>query len=121
MAIKVDLHRRDERNRRWSENRWATAFNPINPKNGIWQSMISVTAPAGSPKANEFRREPILPRGAYLATIYLDQEGKTKKDPTYELGEREKIGQVEITGQWRPGYKPPKIIDFPQSSTGTAN
>ena len=109
-----DIYRWDTDPGQWSKDRWATAFNPINGKQKIWQSMISVTALKDSPRAKNFRRQPLLPSGKYIIKVYVDRESNIEKDPTHELSDRELIGQVEISGQWPPGYQPPKIIAFPQ-------
>ncbi|MCH7725511.1 MAG: hypothetical protein IH991_03365 [Planctomycetes bacterium] len=111
--LRVDIYRWNKQQRRWSVERWATAYNPIPTKAPHWQSMISVTAPKDSPRAATIRREPLLPAGAYLAKVYVDRNGNVK-NANYEMTGGELIGQVEITGQWRPGYQPPKIIQYPR-------
>ena len=55
-----------------------------------------------------------LPAGRYLIKIHIDQQDKTKQNRDYELGDTEIFGQVEIHGQWHPGYQPPKIIHAPR-------
>lgn len=113
LPLRVDLYRWDERRRRWSENRWGTAFGPVNGKRHLWQNIVAVTAPAGSPREKEIRQHPLLPGGRYLAKLYLDREKRTQKNPDYELGRREFIGQVEFRGPWPIGYRTPKIIHRP--------
>lgn len=100
----------------WSETPWGTAENPINGKEKVWQSMVFLVAPRDAPRAARLRhaRKARLPDGRYLAKIFIDKQGKTKMDRDYQLGEDELIGQVEFDGEWRPGYKPPKIIHAPQ-------
>ncbi|MEK6239796.1 MAG: hypothetical protein N2C14_34170, partial [Planctomycetales bacterium] len=101
-----------DRNRRaWSQQRWGTAFNPVNGKRTMWQSAMNVVAPTGSDRAGEARRQPSLPPGAYLAKMYLDRERKMEKNPDHLLGEKEFIGQAEISGEWPPGYQSPQILD----------
>ncbi|MCH8830218.1 MAG: hypothetical protein IID45_11640 [Planctomycetes bacterium] len=114
VPLQVDIFRWDRRQKQWSKERWATAFNPINGKRRMWQSLISVTAPTGSSRAGEVRKNHTLPPGSYLAKIYIDRQGKTRKNPEYRLGKKEFVGQVEITGQWPNGYRPPKIIRLPE-------
>lgn len=113
--LQVDIYRWDQENRRWSETRWATAFNRVNGKRRMWQSPISLAAPTVSPRANESRKLTRLPAGSYLAKIYIDQEGRTQENPQYKLGQREFVGQAKIKGNWPPGYQRPKAIDFPKS------
>lgn len=115
MPLKVDLYRWDSETKSWSPERWATAFGPINGKQSVWQNMMTATAPRDSDRVTSVRRdEPLLPSGNYLAKIFIDRDGKVAKDPDYELGEREFVGQVEINGDWPPGYQPPKTIAFPR-------
>jgi hypothetical protein len=115
MPLKVDLYRWDSETKSWSPERWATAFGPVNGKQSLWQNMMTATAPRDSDRVASVRREePLLPPGNYLAKIFIDRDGKVAKDPDYELADREFVVQVEITGDWPPGYQPPKTIAFPR-------
>lgn len=116
MPMQVDIYRRLPGTGQWSEHRWATGFSRVNGKRHVWQNPILVTAPADSPRAKEFSegRQRLLPTGEYRIRILIDLTGKTKKDPTYELGEAEFVAEVQITGNWKPGYQPPKIVQFPK-------
>ncbi|GAB4148942.1 MAG: hypothetical protein Tsb009_22980 [Planctomycetaceae bacterium] len=111
--LQVDIYRWDDQKQAWSKERWATAFNPIHGKRHMWQSMISVTASPKSARAKAVRKNRTLPPGTYLAKIYLDRQRRTQKDPQYQLGEKEFVGQVEIKDRWSNGYRPPKVIRFP--------
>ena len=113
-SLQVDLYRRIRDTGKWSEHRWATIFSRVNGQRNVWQNPVLLAAPAGSKLAAELRKLGRLPAGSYLAKIYVDQEGKTVKDPSYILGEREYVGQVEVNGEWKPGYQPPKIVSFPR-------
>ena len=115
LPLQVDVYRWNPRTRKFSTDRWATAFNKINGKKGLWQSLVTVTAPTNSKRAQEFRNSPKVPSGRYMVKIYVDRNRKTRKDPDYRLGKKEFVGEVEITGKWKPGYRPPRIINFPIS------
>ncbi len=114
MPLQVNFYRKDAGTGKWSEDRWATGFSRVNEERLIWQNAILVAAPVGSKRAEEFRRTLVVPGGSYLVKIYVDRAGKTKTDLTYELGQAEFVGKVLIEGPWKPGYQPPKIIEFPQ-------
>ena len=113
LPLQVDIYRRIPRTGKWSEHRWATGFSRVNGKRHVWQNPILVTAPADSALAKEFRERKLLPRGEYRIRILIDRDRKTVKAPTYELGEPEFVAEVQISGNWKPGYQPPKVIRFP--------
>lgn len=113
LPLQVDFYRRLPRTGKWSERRWATGFSRVNGKRHVWQNPILVTAPAGSPLAKEFRERKLLPPGEYRIRILIDRDRKTVKDPTYELGATEFVAEVQINGDWKPGYQPPKIVRLP--------
>lgn len=116
LPMRVDIHRWDAKNRRWSADRWATAFGPIAGKRRMWQNIFAVTAKPGSERAKRIRKEPLLPPGRYLAKLYVDFEKHTEKDPQYELGEKEFIGQIELApGRWQTGFRTPKTAQAPKS------
>ena len=110
--LRADIYRRLGDS--WSKTPWATAENPIAGKKYMWQSMVTAIAPRGSSRAKELTPQQPIPDGRYLIKIYIDREDKTKKDRDYELGHAEFYGQVEVHGEWKPGYQPPKIIRAPK-------
>lgn len=114
--LKADIYRWTGNG--WSAEPWATAENPINGKTNMWQSMVMAIAPRASNRAADFKpsEQTQLPEGRYLVKIYIDQQDKVKKDRDYELGPTELFGQVETSGQWPPGYQPPKIVQAPKSN-----
>lgn len=113
LPLQVDIYRRIPRTGKWSEHRWAAGFSRVNGKRHMWQNPILVTAPTDSPLAEEFRKRKLLPPGEYRIRILIDRERRTVNDPTYELGEPEFVAEVQISGNWKPGYQPPKVIPFP--------
>lgn len=120
LPMQVNLYRRNRESKKWSTDRWATGFSTVNQEKLIWQNPILVTAPRNSPRGEHLKEKPLLPAGAYLIRIYADADRKTSKDPNYELGDAEFVGAVEITGEWKPGYQPPKIVRFPDKEGGHA-
>lgn len=113
LPLQVDIYRRIPRTEKLSEHRWATGFSRVNGKRHVWQNPILVTAPTDSPLAREFRERKLLPPGEYRIRILIDRDRKTAKDPTYKLGEAEFVAEVQISGNWKPGYQPPKVVRFP--------
>lgn len=113
LPLQVDIYRRLPRTEKWSEHRWATGFSRVNGKRHVWQNPILVTAPTDSPLAEEFRERKLLPPGEYRIRILIDRERKTVNNPKYELGKAEFVAEVQISGNWKPGYQPPKVIRFP--------
>lgn len=115
MALQVNIHRLDPKTRQPSKERWATGFSQVNKQQSIWQNPIQVTAPAGSPREKEIRQRRQLPPGSYMIRILVDRSGKTAKEFTYELTEKEFVAAVDIQGEWKPGYQPPKVVQFPKA------
>lgn len=112
--LKIDIYRRLSSG--WSDGPWATAENPIHGDHNFWQSMLFLTAPRGSRRAEEFEHaeEIQLPTGRYLVKIYIDQEDKTKDDRDYELSDDEYYGEVQIRGRWRTGHEQKKVVGAPR-------
>lgn len=101
----------------WSDGGWSktpsgSAENPINAERKMWQSMVSVVAQRGTSRADELRHENNvrLPAGRYLIRIYIDQKGAAEKDRDRLWTDDDLHAEVEIDGEWQPGYQPPKII-----------
>ena len=100
----------------WSKTPWATTDNSVNGKRHMWQSSIFVSAPRGSQRAKQFGTSANLPSGRYLIKIYIDRDDQSKKNRDYEFSEDDFFGEVEIDGEWPPGYLPDqiKIIHAPK-------
>lgn len=109
----VDLYTRDADSGEWSTRRGATVFGKVN-REGVGQHMVSIVLPADQPPTDEVRRHPRLPGGPWLARLYIDRERKTEQDPWYRLGALELVGEALLDGEWRPGYQPPRIVEFKQ-------
>jgi hypothetical protein len=114
MLLRVDIYRWHEDAQRWSERPWATGDRGVFGKGRLWQQHLTRLAPRGSARAEEIRRQPRLPRGKYLAKVYVDTEKKLETSPGYVLGDAELVGQVEFTTHWPPGYGSMTVVKFPQ-------
>jgi len=113
--LRADLHR--VTGDRVSNTRWATAEGPINGEGNMWQSLVFGTADRGSERANTLKADTPIPAGPYVIRIYIDRDDLTKRDRDYKLGDKEFFGRVSIRGQWKPGYKEPKVVRAPQETT----
>jgi hypothetical protein len=114
LLLRVNIYRKQ--NKGWSKTPWATSDNSVNGKRHMWQSMIFAIAPRGSQRAQQFGTSANLPSGRYLVKIYIDRDDKSKKNRDYEFSEDDFFGEVEIDGDWPPGYLPDqiKIIHAPK-------
>jgi hypothetical protein len=105
-VLQVDLYRWDEEAKGWSKFRWANGDRQVFGKGRTWQQHLSVTAPRDSRRAGEIvkAKSATLPRGKYLAKVYVDREDRLAKDFTYILGKEEFVGQIEVNSDWPAGY-----------------
>lgn len=108
--LQVDLYRREGGG--WSKDRWATSDRPVFGKGKLWQHSLSLTAPRGSKRAEQIRKEQTLPPGRYLLKVYVDRAGKLSKDFRAEMGEAEFVGEVEVESRWPAGYGEMTIATF---------
>jgi len=111
MLMQADVHRQTDSG--WSEHRVATSDRPVFGKGKLWQHSLSLTAPRGSKEAKEIESRQ-LPPGRYLVRLYVDREGKLRKDFREELGEDEFVGQVEVESRWPAGYGRMTAVSYPQ-------
>ena len=114
--LQVDLYR--WKNTDWSSERVATSDRPVFGGGNLWQHSLSLTAPRNSDRATELTSLK-LPKGRYLAKIYIDQTGKLADDFHDELGEDDYVGEIDFQSQWPPGYGQMTVVKFPQSSAAT--
>jgi len=112
MLLQVDLYRKE--GQRWSKTRWATADRPVFGPKGLWQQSLSLCGPAGSERAQRFRKIHRLPPGQYRVKIYIDQAGKLKDNYQAVLSEKEFIGEVVLESKWPAGYQRMTVAKFLQ-------
>lgn len=120
VALRVDLYRWQHQQKRWAEFRSGTSTNAINAKKHMWQGLMSVIVPTRSAQADAVRSHPQLPKGPWLAKVFLEPnpEDATKENDNHRpngdkhVSDSKLIGQFEITGDWPAGYQPPKTVHF---------
>ena len=106
--LKVELFPWDEQAKAWSSQRAGFAEGPVNAQQRVFQSMVSQTAAASNAAAvTELRRQPRLAAGRYLARVWIDRspDGRTATERHWE-----RVGELEFSGDWPPGYQPPKTV-----------
>ena len=109
--LRVDIYRWEGQS--WSAVRVATGDGYVNGPQRLWQNMILGIARRNQPDAIvDALEKRLLPAGKYHAKLYLDREEKLVSQRDYVLGANEFVGSVEFSGQWKPGYQPPKIAEF---------
>lgn len=104
LTLRANLYRWDEQAKDWSKEPWATGDRQVFGGGKLWQQHLSLVAPRGSERAISLDKTDTLPPGRYLAKIYIDQENNLEKKYPYELGEKEFVGQVELSSRWPAGY-----------------
>jgi mono/diheme cytochrome c family protein len=113
MLLQADLYRRTDSG--WSPFRVATSDRLVFGKGRLWQHSLSLTAPRGTPWAEEIRSER-LPPGRYLIKIYIDKAARLQQDFTAELREEDLVGQLEVESRWPAGYGKMTVVKFPEKS-----
>lgn len=108
--LRVDVFRKQGDG--WSDKPWATGDRAVFGKGKLWQQHLTVIAEKDSKRAKEIEESPGLPPGAYLIRIYVDREGKLKKDPTADLGATDLIKKIEVSSRWPEGYNRMTIVKF---------
>ncbi len=102
-------------NGKWSSKRIATGDGYVNGPQKLWQNMIlGIDDRSQSGKSAESKR--LLPSGKYRVRMFLDRDKRLDRDRDYELGDEEFVGSVEFSGDWKPGYQPPKIVEFKEEN-----
>lgn len=96
----------------WAKQRVATADGPVG-KQQQWQNIVAVVAPRGSAAAREALRTRQLPAGRYLMRVYVDRHDQRRENADYKFTPADMLGEIEIQGDWPPGYQPPKIVEMP--------
>lgn len=113
--LQVRLFRKQESGR--TSNPIAVAGNPVNGKQSVWMSsmfqyMKKESAFFKEVKNKEYSR---MPRAIYVAKLYVDQDGRLKKNPNAVLSEKDVIATFELSAHWPNGYQKPKIISLKSS------
>ncbi|MGE0606808.1 MAG: hypothetical protein AB7O62_06745 [Pirellulales bacterium] len=80
----------------------------------LWQQHLTFVARRKSKRAKTLAANTSLPPGKYLLKIFVDRRGQLAQDSTYELGDDDFVGQVEIDAHWPAGYGSMTVARFPQ-------
>jgi hypothetical protein len=97
-----------------ADERWATGDRAIYGKGKLWQQHLTLVAPREANRTKDVS-EGVLPAGRYRVVIYVDQYDELAKNLDYELGTKEKVGEVELRSEWPPGYDSMTVIQFPHN------
>lgn len=109
--LQIDLFQQTDNG--WSIHRVATSDRPVFGAKNLWQHSLSLIAQRGSPWATELQKQQ-LPRGRYLAKIYVDQTEKLQSDYTSQLDQTDLVGEVEFDSTWPVGYGRMTVVKFPE-------
>lgn len=110
--MQIRLYRWD--NGQWSEKPVAFGDSPINPNNGNWQTIIFSYLPREKVAGLKLLERRQLPADRYQARFFVDRDNHFAENRDYEFTDSDGIGSVEIDGEWKPGYQPPKIVTAPK-------
>ena len=102
--LQVRIHAWDAKANTWEKEPIATTDRKVFGKGAQWQHNLTLLADADSERAKQFARAPALPRGKYLVKVYVDRDGRLAKDWKETLNDKNFVGQVEITTDWKEGY-----------------
>ena len=110
--IQVDVYAWDDKAGGWEATPVATSDRVVWGKGKLWQHTVTLLAEPGSERAKQWSNgKPALPSGRYLLKVYVDADGRLKKDWTAALGEGDYAGQVEVRGAWKEGYNQMTVAD----------
>jgi len=110
--LMVEVYAWDGQAGAWEKTPIATSDRVVWGKGKLWQHTITLLAPAGSERAKAWTRgKPALRPGKYLVKVFVDSDGKVKKDWKTTMGREEYVGQVEIQARWAEGYGAMTVVD----------
>lgn len=112
---RVDLHGWDHDAGAWAGAPIGSTSGKVNVQQHQAQGMVHLLVSPDAPDLAVLRENPLLPRGPWLAKVYLDRADRRANNPVDDFGAADLAGTVEIRGDWPPGYQPPQIIRFPSS------
>jgi hypothetical protein len=118
VAWRVDLHAHTVDGAGWSPEPVGVVWGRVNVKQHLGQGMVQAIFPKSDAQLDRRRSDPLLQSGPWLARLYVDRRMRLGQTPDAVLGPEDLAGQVEISGDWPPGYQPPKIIEFPRRAAG---
>jgi hypothetical protein len=110
--LQVDVYAWDAKASAWESKPIATSDRVVWGKGKAWQHTVTLLAEAGTERAKVWASgKPSLPPGRYLVKVYVDVDGRLRKDWTATLGETDHVGQVEVRAAWKEGYNQMTVAD----------
>jgi hypothetical protein len=110
--LQADVYAWDAKAGAWEKEPVATTDRVVFGKGKLWQHTLTLLAPPGSDRANEWQKgKPTLPPGKYLVKVYVDAAEKGKKDWKVAPGAEEYVGQAEFQARWAEGYGAMTVVD----------
>jgi hypothetical protein len=102
----------ESRTKAWEPEPIAVSDRQVSDKGQLWQNSLTLLAAEGSARAGQWERgKPSLPPGRYLLKVFVDVEGRLRRDWQDDLGEEEFVGQIAIETNWPVGYGAMTVID----------
>ena len=111
--LQVTLYAWDEKKKGWETEPIANSDRKVFGKGKLWQHNLTMLAPAGSPRAQEWSRQGkgSLPAGKYLIKVHVDFQGRLERDWKAPLGKTEFAGDLEVESSWPAGYGSMTAVD----------
>jgi hypothetical protein len=109
--LQVNVHAWDDVAKSWEKDPIATSDRMVWGKGKLWQHELTLLAEPGSERAKAFATRAALPPGRYLIKVYVDRDGRLKKDWTATLADADYVGQVEVRAAWKEGYGQMTVAD----------
>ena len=109
--LQVNLYAWDEAAKKWETDPIATSDRVVFGKGKVWQHTLTLLAEPSSKRSRMWDKRAYLPAGKYLVKVYVDAEGKVKRDWKATLGDAEFAGQIEVQGRWLEGYGAMTVAD----------
>jgi hypothetical protein len=103
--LQVNLYAWNAKSGTWEARPIASSDRQVAAKARLWQHNLTLAAPSDSDLAKRWQREkPSLPPGKYLVRVFVDVEGRVSKDWQATLGDKDFVGEAEVTSRWPEGY-----------------
>ena len=110
--LQVNVHAWDAAANAWEREPIATTDRKVWGQGKLWQHTLTLMAAKDSERGKKWTTaKPALERGKYLVKIYVDARGTLAKDWKATLGEKDYVGQVEVSSDWREGYGAMTVIE----------
>jgi hypothetical protein len=95
----------------WEAEPIAASDHTVAGKRSFWQQNLMLLAAKDSDRAKAFRKSATLPAGKYLVKVYLDSAGVLARDWKADLGDKDRVGEFELTTEWPVGFKTMTVVE----------